>query len=69
MPFKASRLQHDQLTLNRAKINTARLKPEQVREGAAILRKLISSGAVANTASEDAAAWSEWRERVRQKGV
>ena len=63
MPFKATRLQHDQLTLNRARINTARLKPDQVREGAAILRKLILSGAVADTAPDNTAAWAAWRER------
>jgi hypothetical protein len=52
MVFKATRLMHDQLTLNRAKVNTARLQPDQVTD----------------TPPEDAAAWTEWRERVRVGG-
>jgi hypothetical protein len=63
MAFKATRLQADLRTLNRAKINTARLKPDQVREGALLLRRLILGGTPA-TDPENAAAWSQWRERV-----
>lgn len=66
MPFRATRLMHDALTLNRAKINTARLRPDQVKVGAALLRRLMV--ATERDRLLATAAWTTWRERVSHQG-
>jgi hypothetical protein len=59
MVFKATRLMHDQLTLKRAKVNTARLRPDQVKIGAALLRRLMAANE--RDRSQATAAWNDWR--------
>lgn len=59
MPFRATRLMHDALTLNRARITTARLSPDKIRTGAALLRRLMA--ATERDRSQATAAWTDWR--------
>jgi hypothetical protein len=40
MVFRASRLQRDGYLLRRAKVDVARLKPEQIKHGAGLLRRI-----------------------------
>jgi hypothetical protein len=43
MPMKVTRLTRDMLTLNRMKVNTAKLKPDAIREGAELVRRLTGA--------------------------
>jgi hypothetical protein len=45
MPMKVTRLTRDMLTLNRMKVNTAKLKPDAIREGAELVRRLTGAAA------------------------
>jgi RNA polymerase-interacting CarD/CdnL/TRCF family regulator len=41
--MKVTRLTRDMLTLNRMKVNTAKLKPDAIREGAELVRRLTGA--------------------------
>jgi hypothetical protein len=67
MPFKATRLMADSLTLKRAKIDIMKLNADEVRQGAGILRRLI----IANDDGdgERGPLVKEWRDFRASKGV
>jgi hypothetical protein len=66
MPFKASRLQRDGFLLNRAKVDVRRLKPDDVRIGAELLRRLIS---IPEASKHRGVAMEAWQEFRTAKGV
>jgi hypothetical protein len=62
MAFKATGLMRDAYLLKRAKVDVARLKPEQVRHGATLLRRITlaeNDGAEHDQALVD---WKAFRE-------
>jgi hypothetical protein len=66
MPFRASRLQRDGYLLRRARVDAARLKPDDVRIGAELLRQLI---AIPEAGKHRDAAIEEWQAFKEAKGV
>lgn len=66
MVFRATKLQHDAYVLRRARVDVSKLRADDVKIGAALLRQLI---AIPEAGKHRDAAIEEWQAFKTAKGV